>query len=94
MNVGFDLMDWHDTVATLAAYRRWILDNPDRVVPVNNVEDIDRARSEGKLAVGFDIEGMNALNGDINMVSLYHGLGVRQMLFAYNLNNVGGRRLS
>ena len=30
---------------------------------------------------------MNALNGDINMVGVYHALGVRQMLFAYNLNN-------
>ena len=30
---------------------------------------------------------MNALNGNLDMVALYHGLGVRQMLFAYNLNN-------
>ncbi len=35
----------------------------------------------------FDIEGMNALNGNLDMVALYHALGVRQMLFAYNLNN-------
>ncbi len=87
MNVGFDVMGWQDTLATLAAYRHWILDQPDRFVPVSRVEDIDLARSEGKLAVGFDIEGMNALNGNLNMVSLYHALGVRQMLFAYNLNN-------
>jgi len=46
-----------------------------------------RARAEGKFALSFDIEGMNALNGDINMVGVYHALGVRQMLFAYNLNN-------
>tara|TARA_B110000208_G_C11662632_1_gene392208 strand:- start:8 stop:694 length:687 start_codon:yes stop_codon:yes gene_type:complete len=31
---------------------------------------------------------MNALGGDINMVEVYHTLGVRQMLFAYNLNNL------
>jgi len=30
---------------------------------------------------------MNPLNGDINMLGVYHALGVRQMLFAYNLNN-------
>jgi membrane dipeptidase len=30
---------------------------------------------------------MNALNENINMVGVYHALGVRQMLFAYNLNN-------
>ena len=88
INVGFDLMPWTDTLATLAAYRRWISINTDKYTLANCIDDIDRAKSAGKLAVGFDIEGMNALNGDICMISLYHQLGVRQMLFAYNLNNV------
>jgi membrane dipeptidase len=90
INVGFDVMPWQDTLATLAAFRRWLLLNNDRFTSVRRVEDIDTARSQGKLAVGFDIEGMNALNDDINMVSVYHSLGVRQMLFAYNLNNTAG----
>ena len=88
MNVGFDVMDWQDTLATIAAYRRWLTDHADRFLLVSNAADIERARSAGKLALSFDIEGMNALNGDINMISLYHALGVRQMLFAYNLNNL------
>jgi len=87
INVGFDVMDWQDTLATLAAYRHWVLAHSDRFVLVGNTEDIDRARKQSKFAVSFDIEGMNALNEDINMVSVYHALGVRQMLFAYNLNN-------
>jgi len=88
INVGFDVMDWQDTLATLAAYRRWVLDHAERFVLVGGVDDIAGARAAGKFALSFDIEGMNALNGDINMVSAYHALGVRQMLFAYNLNNV------
>ena len=87
INVGFDVMDWQDTLATLAAYRRWVLAHEDRFVLVGNVADIDRAREHNKFALSFDIEGMNALNNDINMVSVYHALGVRQMLFAYNLSN-------
>ena len=87
INVGFDVMTWHQTLATLAAYRRWVLAHDDRFLLAGTVEDISRAKREGRLAVAFDIEGMNALNGDINMVGLYHALGVRQMLFAYNLNN-------
>ena len=87
INVGFDVMDWQDTLVTLAAYRHWVLAHADRFVLVDNTADIDRARSENKFAISFDIEGMNALNGDINMVGVYHALGVRQMLFAYNLNN-------
>ncbi len=87
INVGFDLVDWQKTLATLAAYRRWILMHGERFVLAGTVEDISRAKELGKLAVSFDIEGMNALNGDINMIGLYHALGVRQMLYAYNLNN-------
>ncbi|MDH3449922.1 MAG: dipeptidase, partial [Gammaproteobacteria bacterium] len=87
INVGFDVMDWQETMATLAAYRRWVLDHGQGFVLVDKVDDIDRARAVGKFALSFDIEGMNALNNDVNMVSVYHALGVRQMLFAYNLNN-------
>jgi len=87
INVGFDVMDWQQTLATLAAYRRWVLLHDDRFVLAGNVSDICRARREGKFALSFDIEGMNALNGNLDMVGVYHGLGVRQMLFAYNLNN-------
>ncbi len=87
INVGFDVMSWQETLATLAAYRRWVLMHSDRFALAASVDDIDAARRDGRLALSFDIEGMNALNDDLNMVALYHGLGVRQMLFAYNLNN-------
>ena len=87
INVGFDVMEWQETMATLATYRRWLTAHTDRFVLAGDTQDIDRARAENKFALSFDIEGMNALNGDINMVSVYHALGVRQMLFAYNLNN-------
>ena len=87
INVGFDVMDWQKTLKTLAAYRRWLLAREQCFVLVSTIQDVVRAKREDKLAVTFDIEGMNALNGDINMLSVYHALGVRQMLFAYNLNN-------
>lgn len=87
INVGFDVMDWQQTLNTLAAYRHWMLLHEDQFILAATVDDIQRAKSQGKLAVSFDIEGMNALNGELNMVAVYHALGVRQMLFAYNLNN-------
>ena len=87
INVGFDVMSQGETLATLAAYRRWILAQTDRFLLADRFKDIARAKRTNRLAVSFDIEGMNALGGDINMVELYHSLGVRQMLFAYNLNN-------
>jgi|TARA_B110001450_G_scaffold97069_1_gene92157 membrane dipeptidase len=87
INVGFDVMSRDETLATLAAYRRWLLAHSDRFMLAGTLADITEAKRSDRLAVSFDIEGMNALGGDINMVELYHTLGVRQMLFAYNLNN-------
>ena len=87
INVGFDVVDWQQTLNTLAAYRHWMLLHQEHFILAATVDDIQLAKRNGKLAVSFDIEGMNALNGDLNMVAVYHALGVRQMLFAYNLNN-------
>ncbi|MCP4492786.1 MAG: hypothetical protein GY820_36590 [Gammaproteobacteria bacterium] len=44
---------------------------------IGSVKEIEAAKSTDKLAVSFDIEGMNVLNSDINMISLYQALGVR-----------------
>ncbi len=87
INVGFDVMDWQQTLKTLAAYRHWLLMNNRHFKLAGSVDEILQAKQDGRLAVSFDIEGMNAINNDINMLGVYHSLGVRQMLFAYNLNN-------
>ncbi len=68
VNVGFDVMAWQQTLATLAAYRRWVLLHGEDFVLAGTVDDIDRAKAEGKFALSFDIEGMNALDGNIDMV--------------------------
>jgi membrane dipeptidase len=91
INVGYDVvMPWDETVRCTAHYRRWIELHPDKFLMADRVEDIRRAKREGKLAIAFDIEGANALDGNIEMISLYHRLGVRHMNFAYNKNNAFG----
>lgn len=90
IDIGFDVMRWDQTVQTLAAFRHWILAHNDQYVLVSNADEVRRAKQDQKMAITFDIEGMNALNGRIEMVEFYHALGVRQILFAYNLNNLAG----
>jgi len=89
INTGYDVMDWRDTLKALAYFRRWILQAPGYRL-VSRVEEIGAAKAAGDLAVTFDLEGMDALDGSVDMVELYHSLGVRQMLFAYNRNNFAG----
>jgi membrane dipeptidase len=90
INVGYDVIPWDRSLHSLAAFRAWILAHPEDYVLVGSVADIRRAKRTGRMAVTFDLEGMNALHDDVHMVDLYHALGVRQMLFAYNLNNAAG----
>ncbi|WP_395021925.1 dipeptidase [Dongia sp.] len=90
INVGYDVIDWQVSLAVLAGFRAWLQQRPEQYLLVRTAEDILQAKAAGKLAVAFDLEGMNALNGSADMVNVYYELGVRQMLFAYNLNNLVG----
>ncbi|MFY8086932.1 MAG: membrane dipeptidase, partial [Rubrivivax sp.] len=91
LNVGFGDMGIEDHVRTLASLRHWIRSRPDEYILISTAEDIERAHATGRLAVGFDIEGANAVADQPSLVSLYHDLGVRWMLLAHNNSNrVGG----
>lgn len=89
VNVGYDVRPWANTVKTLASFRRQVAASEDCVL-VASIDDIHNAKRQGKLAVTFDIEGMESLDGDADMIDVYYDLGVRHMLFAYNLNNRAG----
>jgi membrane dipeptidase len=91
VNVGFDVPPWNKlAIEALSSYRRQIREQCDSLIQVRIAEDVVRAKAEGKLAVAFDLEGMDALNGDPGMVEIFYDLGVRQMLVAYNRNNLAG----
>jgi len=91
LTVGLDSVpSLEATIQHMAAERRRIDSAPDKYVFVEGVADILRAKREGKLALGFHHQGTNALQGDLNMASLYYRLGVRSMLLCYNSRNSVG----
>jgi membrane dipeptidase len=90
LNVAFDGMSWDNCVPVLASFRSWIRRHSEEFVLVNSIDDIQAAIDSNRLAITFDIEGGNALNGNIKLVELYYDLGVRWMLMAYNKNNLLG----
>ena len=90
IDVGYDVIDWERAIKNLAAYITWLEQRPERFLLVRRADDVLEAKRTGRMAITFDLEGMNALNGDPSMVALYYRLGVRQMLTAYNRNNLAG----
>lgn len=90
LNVGFGDMGIEGHLRTLASIRRWLLQRPDEYVLIGSVDDVETARATGRLAVGFDIEGANAIGDQLSLIELYADLGVRWMLLAYNRANAAG----
>ncbi len=82
--------DETDTLAALRAlawYRRFFLERSEHCLLVETVEDVERAKRESKLAVGFHFQGTVAVGRDLSLVEPFYKLGVRHMLLAYNQKN-------
>jgi membrane dipeptidase len=90
INVYYDPVHWTRCLENIAALRRRIPLEAPWCRVVSSVAEVDAAHNDGEAAVTFDIEGMNALNGRLELVQTYYELGVRHMLFAYNRNNLVG----
>jgi membrane dipeptidase len=80
-----------EAVRRIAHARADILSGPDELVLAESVAEIDRARSEGKLAVGLHIEGSRLFERDLAVIEAYYKLGVRFCHPVFNLlNSFGG----
>ena len=90
LNVGYGDQGSERHLAALERFRAWYGARPDRYVLAGSAADIRAAKAAGKLAILFDIEGMNALDGEPGRVADYYALGVRWMLIAYNHANPAG----
>lgn len=90
VNVGMDFNPIGQITGVLAHFREAIARNPVSFVLANSVESIWQAKREGKLAIGFDLEGSDMLGGRLSMLRLFRDLGVNQMHLIYNrANSVG-----
>ena len=90
VNVGFGDDGIEQHLRMLAALRDWLLAHAGDYRLIQTVDDIAIARANGQLAVGFDIEGANAIGDQLSLLGLYRDLGVRWMLLAYNRPNRAG----
>jgi membrane dipeptidase len=91
LNVGFDLTSQAESFELIEYFHCWIQTNNFEYSLVSSLKQIYHCKSQNKLAIAFDIEGCNLLNGDLDMVSKLYSLGVKQMVFAYNnCNSAGG----
>lgn len=89
LNIGFDLTTQDEALNLAHYFREWISNNDDYML-IDTISDVLDCQKQNKLGIAFDLEGCNVLNANLDMVSHFYNLGVRQMLFAYNNNNIAG----
>ena len=87
LNIGMDIDSVENIIQVAARFRHYIAEHSDEYVLASTVHNIREAQETNRLAIAFDLEGSDPLLGNINMVSFYYDLGVRQMLLAYNKDN-------
>jgi membrane dipeptidase len=90
LNIGFADIPWTEHLRVISFMRQWITQRPETYRLISTVEDVRRAKAEGKLGITFDIEGMCPVQNDLSLVQTFYELGVRWMLIAYNRNNLAG----
>lgn len=77
-------------IGALARERRYLQSRPDAWRLIETVADVRAARQADQLAVSFNLQGTNALAGNLDMVEVFYKLGIRHMLMAYNKKNLVG----
>jgi len=96
---GFDLIsvtlagDNHnisEALQRVAEARRHVLSKPDEMLLVESVEDVRRAKAEGRLAIAFHFEGTRCFERNLDVIESFYKLGIRHTLLAFNQANSAG----
>lgn len=90
LNVGFGAMTSSEIFSLIERFKAFIASHPQEYQFIQSAHDIYACKNTGKLGIAFDLEGADALEGELSLLDTYYQLGVRQLLIAYNQNNMAG----
>lgn len=87
LTVAYDPDDTISAINAIAGWRALVAHAPDRFRLLLSPDDPVRAQSDGTLAVGFHFQGTTPFARNTDLVGVFHALGVRHALLAYNQRN-------
>jgi membrane dipeptidase len=76
--------NFEDTLGDISLCQQVVELYPEIFMQVRKAEDFARAKREGKVGVIFSFEGVEMLEGKLDRIMLFRGLGVRVMQLSYN----------
>lgn len=84
---------WEGYEETLDMIAKWYVrfrERPDQILLVEIVDDIHRAKREGKTGIIFGWQNTSPIENDLDRLALFHKLGVRIMQVTYHERNLLG----
>lgn len=86
LTIGADWDKPEPTLRHFAQQRRWLEARPELLI-VESLDDIRRAKAEGRLGVGFHLQGAGPLGYEPALLAFWYRLGIRWIIPAYNTRN-------
>jgi len=79
-----------ETMRSIGVWNQRLRTRKDELLLVTKVEDMERAKSQGKLGIIFHFQGTLPIGKDLGLVEIYYRLGVRVMQLTYNVKDFVG----
>ncbi|MEM9030047.1 MAG: membrane dipeptidase [Pseudomonadota bacterium] len=76
--------DFRETVSNIGRWNRWFEQFPELIFHGRVGDDVRRARDSGRTAIFFGFQNPSPIGDDIDLVEIFHALGVRFMQLTYN----------
>ncbi len=81
---------FRDTVSNIADMKKLIRDNADLVALVRTVDDIHRAKMDGKTGIIISFQNSHAFEDLLGSIEAFSDMGVRIVQLCYNTQNLVG----
>lgn len=88
--VTFPVKGFTESVLDVNKCRSWIKDNADRAILATSVDDIHRAKAEGKVAVILGPQDAYLLESNLDYLDIFYDLGMRILQLTYQRRNLLG----
>ncbi|MEM7777157.1 MAG: membrane dipeptidase [Pseudomonadota bacterium] len=76
--------DFRETVSNIGQWNRWFEQFPELIFHGRVGDDVRRAQDTGRTAIFFGFQNPSPIGDDIDLVEVFHTLGVRFMQLTYN----------
>lgn len=81
---------FRESIANVVQWKKWFEEHGDLILQATSVDDIRRAKREGKTAVLLSWQNTSGIEDKLDYLRVFRDLGVRKMQLTYNTQNYSG----